>query len=98
MPNINYWSNKQQRMEHATLHIMLMEKNFKDAIQESIAKSKIYSPDTVLIENSYRWTGMKMRITLLPFQKRTFISRLAAKLLNILSLCVQVTRTRSPKN
>ena len=32
MPNINYWSNKQQRMEHATLHTMLMEKYFKDTI------------------------------------------------------------------
>ena len=62
MPNINYWSNKQTRSERAAFHTLLMEKDFKDAIQESVTKSKIYSPDTAFIENPSRWDEMKVSL------------------------------------
>ena len=44
MPNMNYWSNRQERQEHAQMHAMLMEQHYKEEIEKSIANSMIYSP------------------------------------------------------
>ena len=35
MPNMNYWSNRKERQEHAELHTMLMEQHYKEEIKKS---------------------------------------------------------------
>lgn len=47
MPNMNYWSNRKEREEHAIHHTMLMEQHYKDEIENSITKSVIYNPQRV---------------------------------------------------
>lgn len=56
MPNMNYWSNRKERQEHAELHTMLMEQHYKEEIEKSVAKSVIYNPWSVnhMIEETPR--------------------------------------------
>ena len=56
MPNMNYWSNRKEREEHAVHHTMVMEQLYKEETDDTVARSKIYSPDTKFQENEERWT------------------------------------------
>ena len=47
MPNMNYWSNRKERQEHAELHTMLMEQHYKEEIKKSVANSVIYNPGSI---------------------------------------------------
>lgn len=47
MPNMNYWANRQQRQEHATMHTMLMEQKYAMEIEHCVDRSIIYSPDSI---------------------------------------------------
>ena len=63
MPNINYWSNRKEREEHAVHHTMLMEQLYKEETDDTVHAVKF----TVLILSSRRMKrdGLKLFSTLL---------------------------------
>ena len=56
MPNMNYWSDRQTRKEHALYVAMEMDQLYREETEDTVARSKIYSPNTEFQEGGDMWS------------------------------------------